>query len=331
MADLARRQHGIVGRKQLFGLGVTKEEIDGRVRLGALHLIHRGVYAVGHTATTMRGRWMAAVLASGDGAVLSHASAAALWGIWGSGTGVTHVTLPRKTRSNAIICRHFGVLPEDEIALVAGIPVTSAARAVLDLAAEKGEASAEAALREMEYLRVYGDVSLPALLARYPRHRGAAPAREALERVRDDPGGRIRSPLEEVFLPFLDGHGIPRPRLNAWLTVGEHRYQVDCLWPEARLIGELDGFKSHGTKRAFGKDRKRDRRLGAAGYHVVRITEDQLLDEPSEVAADLRVLLATPPMTPPSIADLPVVRDRGRRLTTRRTTVRDNVRASWQP
>jgi hypothetical protein len=320
MADLARRQHGIVGRKQLFGLGVTKEEIDGRVRLGALHLIHRGVYAVGHTAITMRGRWMAAVLASGGGAVLSHASATALWGIWGSGTGLTHVTLPRKTRSNAIICRHFGVLPGDEIALVAGIPVTSAARAVLDLAAEKGEASAEAALREMEYLGIYGAVSLPVLLDRYPRHRGTSIVEACLEQLRDNPGGRIRSPLEEVFLPFLDGHGIPRPRLNAWLTVEEQRYQVDCLWPEARLVGELDGFKSHGTKRAFRKDRKRDRRLGAAGYHVVRITEDQLLDEPTELAADLASLLnpsASAPVTVTPRED----RDRGR--------LRQSIRATY--
>jgi very-short-patch-repair endonuclease len=236
---------------------------------------------------------MAAVLASGDGAILSHTSATALWGIWGSGAGVTHVILPRKTRSNRSICRHFGELPEDERAVVEGIPVTSAARAVLDLAAEKGEASAEAALREMEYLRIYGAVSLPALLDRYPRHRGTSIVRVCLERLRDDPSGRIRSPLEELFLPFLDAHRIPRPRLNAWLTVGDHRYQVDCLWPDARLIGELDGFKSHRTKRAFRKDRKRDRRLGAHGFHVVRLTEDQLLDEPAELAADLRVLLAT--------------------------------------
>jgi very-short-patch-repair endonuclease len=234
---------------------------------------------------------MAAVLASGDGAVLSHRSATALWRIWGSGTGEIHVTVPRKSRSHRAIRRHFSMLPDDEREVVDGIPVASAARAALDLAADKGEAAAEAALREMEYLGLYGRVSLPALIERYSNHRGTRAAREALERVRDDPGGRIRSTLEEVFLPFLDAQRIPRPRLNAWLAVGEHRYQVDCLWPEARLIGELDGFQAHGTKRAFRKDRKRDRRLGAAGYLVVRITESQLLDEPAEVGADLRTLV----------------------------------------
>jgi predicted transcriptional regulator of viral defense system len=149
----------VVARRQLLRLGVTKEEIDGRVRSGGLHLIHRGVYAVGHTAITRRGRWMAAVLASGDGAVLGHASAAGLWGIWGSGAGEAHVTVPRKTRSQRSIRRHFSVLPEDEREVVDGIPVTSAARAVLDLAGERGAGAAEAALREMEYLGIYGAVS----------------------------------------------------------------------------------------------------------------------------------------------------------------------------
>jgi very-short-patch-repair endonuclease len=293
MAGLARRQHGVVSRRQLLAADVTKEEIDGRVRSGGLHLLHRGVYAVGHDAITQRGRWMAAVLASGDGAVLSHRSATALWGIWGSGAGEVHVTVPRKVRSHGSIRRHFGALPVDEVAVVEGIPVTSAARAVLDLAADKGEAAAEAALREMEYLGIYGPVSLPALLDRHPRHKGTPIIEVCLDRLRDDPGGRVRSPLEEVFLPFLDAHRIPRPRLNAWLTVDDHRYQVDCLWSDACLIGELDGFKSHGTKRAFRKDRKRDRRLGARGFHVVRITEDQVLDEPTELARDLRTLLAS--------------------------------------
>ena len=182
--------------------------------------------------------------------------------------------------------------PSTSVTIVDGIPVTSAARAVLDLAADKGEAAAETALREMEYLGIYGPVSLPALLdapPAPPRRRRSSPV--CLERLRDDPGGRVRSPLEELFLPFLDAHRIPRPRLNAWLSVGEDRFQVDCLWPDARLVGELDGFQSHGTKRAFRADRKRDRRLLAASYRVVRITPDQLTKEPTQVAADLRVSL----------------------------------------
>jgi hypothetical protein len=187
------------------------------------------------------------------------------------------------------------MLPDDERTVLAGIPTTSAARAVLDLAAVKGAGAAESALREMEYLQIYGPVSLPALLGRYPRHRGTPIVRACLARLADDPGGRIRSDLEELFLPFLDAHQIPRPRLNFWLSIDDDRFQVDCFWPDAKLIGELDGFKSHGTKRAFRKDRRRDRRLGARGFHVVRITEDQLLVEASEIARDLRALIYNRP------------------------------------
>jgi very-short-patch-repair endonuclease len=231
---------------------------------------------------------MAAVLASGDEAVLSHRSATALFGIWGSGTGRVHVTVPRKGRSPKAIRRHFSMLPADERTIVDGIPVTSAARAVLDLAAERGEAAAESALREIEYLGIYGEVSLPTLVERYPRHRGAAVVKVCLEKLRDDPGGRLRSDLEERFIAFLDAHRIPRPRLNHWLTIGEDRFQVDCLWPEARLIIELDDLKSHRTRRAFGADRRRDRKLDVAGYRVVRITEGQIRNEPAALASDLQ-------------------------------------------
>jgi Protein of unknown function (DUF559) len=234
---------------------------------------------------------MAAVLASGPEAVLSHRSATALWGIWGSGAGEAHVTVPRKTRSQGSIHRHFGALPVDEVTIRDGIPVTSAARSVLDLAADRGEAAAESALREVEYLGIYGPVSIATLLARHPHHRGASIVARCIKRLEDDPGGRIRSPLEELFLPFLDAHHIPRPRLNPWLSIGDDRFQVDCLWPDARLVGELDGFRSHGTKRAMRADRRRDRRLVAASYRVVRITPDQLATEPAQVAVDLRVSL----------------------------------------
>jgi very-short-patch-repair endonuclease len=247
---------------------------------------------------------MAAVLASGPGAVLSHRSATALWGIWGSGAGEAHVTVPRKSRSQRSIKRHFGALPLDEITTLDGIPVTSAARAVLDLAADKGGPAAESALREMEYLGIYGPLSIPALLDRYPKHRGAARVARCLERLEDDPGGRVRSPLEELFLPFLDAHRIPRPKLNAWLPVGDDRFQVDCFWPEARLIGELDDFGSHGTRRAMGRDRRRDRRLLAATFRVVRITAAQLRAEPTDVAADLLASLAANRATPPPIAEI---------------------------
>lgn len=293
VGEIARRQHGIVARSQLVAAGFAGNTIDLRVRSGRLHTVYPGVYAVGHAAITQRGRWMAAVLASGPGAVLSHRSAAALWGIWGSGTGEIHVTVPRKTRSARSIRRHFSVLPPDECEVNDDIPVTSAARAVLDLAAEKGEAAAERALREMEYLEIRGALSLPVLIARHPRHPGRQLAEVCLERLKEDPNGRIRSGLEESFLPFLDAHRIQRPHLNAWIEVDDDRFQVDCLWTDAHLIRELDDFHTHGSLRSFRGDRRRDRRFGAAGYQVVRITRDQIRDEPDDVAVDLQTTLAS--------------------------------------
>jgi hypothetical protein len=291
LAKIAKRQHGVVARKQVEEAGLSSRTIERWVGKGRLHRIHPGVYALGHDAITVRGRWMAAVLASGPGAVLSHRSATALWSIWGSGAGEIHVTVPRKSRSQLAIQRHFSALPSDEVTTHDGIPVTSAARAVLDLAADKGEAAAESALREMEYLQIYGPVSVPSLLRRHPYHRGSTLVARCLERLEEDPGGRLRSPLEELFLPFLDAHQIPRPRLNPCLSVGDERFQVDCLWPEARLIGELDGFQAHGTRAAMGRDRRRDRRLLAQSYWVVRITEAHLTQEPLALVADLRGLL----------------------------------------
>jgi very-short-patch-repair endonuclease len=293
IAELAGRQHGVVGRRQLLGLGLAPNAIDRRGGVGHLHAIHPGVYAVGHLALTARARWMAAVLASGPGAVLSHRTAAALWGIRDPGSGKIDVTVARKSRSTDSIRRHFGRLPDDECTVEDGIPVTSPMRTVLDLATVAKPHSVEAALREAEYLQLRDRVSLPALLARYPRHRGARSVRAALERRDQDPGGRFRSPLEELFLPFLDLHRLPRPRLNAAVHIPasrhapERRYEVDCLWPEQRHIVELDGFESHGHRQAFEDDKTRDRRLIAHGYAVTRVTQRQLLGEEGALAADL--------------------------------------------
>jgi hypothetical protein len=296
-ANLARRQHGVVSRRQLERLGFGTRAIEHRMKAGRLYPVQRGVYAVGHLALTLRSRWMAAVLASGPEAVLSHRTAAALWGIRDPGSGRIDVTAPRKTRSTERICRHFAELPNDERAVLDGIPVTAVNRTLLDLATVAKPHSVEAALREAEYLQLRDRLSLPALLARYPRHRGARSIRAALERRQKDPGGRIRSPLEELFLPFLDRHGLPRPRVNAGVHVPatphepERRYEVDCLWEDQTLIVELDGFESHRSRTAFESDRERDRRLTSLGYRVTRITKRQLLGSQAALAADLHHLL----------------------------------------
>jgi very-short-patch-repair endonuclease len=280
----------------MIALGLGEEAIDGRIQRGSLHRLHPGTYAVGHHALSRESYWMAAVLASGPGAVLSHHSAAALWGIR-SYSGRVEVTIPRKSRSTGLIRRHFSVLPVDEVTVHDGIPVTTVPRTLFDLAATETPQAIESALRESEYLRLYDKLSLPRLLERYPGRHGSATIRTCLAHRRETPG-RIRPGLEERFLAFVDRHHLSRPRFNTLVEAGPKTYEVDCLWRDAKAIVELDGWEGHGTRTAFREDRARDRRLRVAGYSVTRLAWAQLDDEPEEVAADLRVLLsAASPLT----------------------------------
>jgi hypothetical protein len=236
IAELAEGQHGVVARRQLLALGVGEEAIEVRLRVGRLHRLHRGVYSVGYRVVSREARWMAAVLFAGPGAVLSHRSAAALWGMREPSSRAIEVTTPRKSRSRGSIQRHFAVLPADEVTERRGIPVTTVPRTLFDLAAVSSADVVEHALRESEYLRLHGRLSLPDLLARYPGRRGAPTVRECLRRRRDLPAGRARSWLEVEFLPLLRRNGLPRPRLNVWLQVRGKSIQVDCLWPGAVVI-----------------------------------------------------------------------------------------------
>jgi len=237
---------------------------------------------------------MAAVLASGPEAVLSHWSAAALWMIRPNSRTRVDVTVPHRSRSSDRIRRHISQLPGDERTLEEGIPVTTVPRTILDLAATESTDVVENLLRESEYRRLSDRLSLPDLIERYPGRRGIRKVSLALERLEEEPEGRKRSRLEERFAPFLRRHTLPIPRFNDWIVLGARRFQVDCHWPEIREIVELDGWQGHGTKTAFREDRARDRRLTAAGYSVTHITWNQLDDEPAAIAADLRVLLSKP-------------------------------------
>jgi len=291
VAELAERQHGVVARAQLIALGLGRDEIGRRMRAGRLHRLHCGVYAVGHRALTQRSRWTAAVLACGPDAVLSHWSAAALWGIRSNRGGPIDITAPRKTRSREAIRRHRMLLPADEVTVRDGIPVASAPRTIFDLASVSSPQTLESALRQCEYLRLYDPLSLGDLVRRYPGHRGVRTARMALTGL-EESTGEIEEGLEERFLAFLDRYGLLRPDFNVWLEAEGHRYKVDCLWPAQRLIVELDSWQGHGTRSSFQSDKSRDRRLLRAGYRTTRITWAQLRDEPTAIAADLRALLA---------------------------------------
>jgi Protein of unknown function (DUF559) len=177
-------------------------------------------------------------------------------------------------------------LPADERAVVDGIPVTSAPRTLLDLTIVVSKRQLERALNEAEVLGLTDRLSLPDLLERYPRRRGSVVLRALLS---DDPamGGVTRSELEERFVSLLDRCGIPRPRLNADLSVRGRFFVVDCLWIDERLIVELDGRAVHGTSQAFEADRERDRLLLTEGWRVMRVTWRQLRDQGATIAADL--------------------------------------------
>lgn len=275
----------------MINRGWSEGAIDKRIHSGRFHRLHAGVYAVGHRLIPKQGHWMAAVLASGPGAVLSHQTAAALWDLRGYSGGAIHVTLPHKSTSSKWIKRHHAALPPDEVARELGIPATSVHRTIFDLAPGEDTDAIVAMIREAEYRNRYDRLSLPHLLERHPAKRGSRKVRAALERLKSEPPGRKRKGLEERFAPFLRRHRLPLPRFNDWIYLGDKRYCVDCHWPGTGQIVELDGWQGHSTRSAFRSDRERDRRLRVAGYSVTHLTWAQLDDEPEAIASDLRVLL----------------------------------------
>jgi very-short-patch-repair endonuclease len=291
VAELAGGQHGVVSRSQLCALGLGHGAIDDRMLHGTLHAIHRGVFAVGHERLTREGRWMAAVLAAGPGAVLSHRSAAALWGIRQSTRSATEVIAPRRCRRPGIEAHHV-VLAPDEVTVHDGIPVTNPARTLFDLAAVVTEHQLRHALNEAEIRRLSSPLSLDALIARHPSRRGTRALRRALEHQRQTGETVIRSVLETAFLDFADRYGLRRPRMNEPLGP----YKPDALWPEQRLIVELDSYAIHVTRQTFESDRARDRELALAGYTVLRITWRQLTTDADALAQQLSAIpgLATP-------------------------------------
>jgi len=290
IADLASRQHGLVARRQLFSMGLGRGAIDWRIRTGRLHPVHRGVYMVGHRAKTANAWWMAAVLAGGDDAVLSHRSAAALHRIRQWARPSDDVTVPRALHRRGRIVWHRAALPDDEVTMTDGIPVTTPVRTIFDLAALLDRRQVERAMHEAEVRQLLDALSLRDLLARHPSARGAGTI-EAILASKDCAFAYTRNDFEELFHSFLVDRGFPIPRFNVRIWLANRWIEADAVWDEERVIAELDGRAVHNSDRNFDGDRARDRRLQAIGWRVARITWRQLNDEPEEVEADLRDLL----------------------------------------
>lgn len=274
---------------QLLGLGLSPRQISYLLSCGQLHRLHRGVYALGHRNLTQQGRWMAAVLAAGPRAVLSHVSAGIHWLLLTPASLLPHVTVPHKGRRRPGIRHHVAALRADEVTARDGIPVTTVARTLLDLAAVLDPHRLERAVAEAEYRRYADSPSLLELIERYPGRRGVARLKATIA-SRKPQLGITRSRLEQRFLRFLDRRRLERPELNAPLELADGFISVDCLWRRQRVALELDGRAAHLRASTWEADRRRDRRLLGAGWRPVRITARQLRAEPDEVARDLRAL-----------------------------------------
>jgi len=284
VARIASRQHGVVTAEQLREVGIDKSAVSRRVRAGRLHRLHRGVYAVGHCAPNLHQRWMAAVLACGEGAILSHHSAAALWKLLRPIEGPIHISVPttngRATQRGICLHRCPSLFTPEEpspspsyldqeggrgrrlITHRDRIPVTTIQRTIDDL-----------------------DGTVPPYLLRRARRQAELKG----VHLEGTEGRRLRSDLEEDFFALVHRHHLPLPETNVKLG----RHEVDFLWRSHRLVVEIDSFAYHRGSINFENDHARDLDLRQLGFTVLRFSERQLAEEPARVVADLARALGT--------------------------------------
>jgi very-short-patch-repair endonuclease len=284
---LATRQHGVITRRQLVELGLKRGAIDNRVNARRLHPVHRGVYAYGHRRLGQRGIWMAAVLASGRDAVLSYRSAAALWGLIRSRWSLVDVTSVHGRPGRADIRLHRSKVEDNERTVESGIPVTSVARTLLDLAEVVDESRLRRAFEEADRLKLLRMAQMERVCAQAGRRKGLSALRRLIDDAREP--ATTRSPLENRFVEFYREHlsDLPEPQTN--VSILDH--EVDAYWPPQRLVVEMDSWEFHSHRAAFESDRKRDTAMQAAGYRVIRLTHRRLEEEGPTVAIQLRKLL----------------------------------------
>ncbi|HUE25315.1 MAG TPA: type IV toxin-antitoxin system AbiEi family antitoxin domain-containing protein [Solirubrobacteraceae bacterium] len=282
IAEIASRQRGYVTRRQLLDAGLGSKAIDYRIKIGRLIPVHTGVYAVGHLPTLPQDRAVGALLACGKGAVLSHGSAASLWGVfrrWEMPFEVTARTVHRR----AGIRVHRAALVRADITTQLGVRVTSPAHTVLDIAPRVTDKTLARAVNELRIARHLVIEELDELLERCPRHPGA---RRLIPFVATADNA-TRSKFERDFLTFAERFGLPRPHINVWLAGRE----VDAYFAEERVIVELDGYEFHSSKDTFRSDRDHDAEALALDILTVRITLDRLEASPEKEAERLHRIL----------------------------------------
>jgi predicted transcriptional regulator of viral defense system/very-short-patch-repair endonuclease len=286
-AALAAKQHAVIDLEQLRVLGLGARAVQLRAGKGRLHRIYHRVYSlVPHQLLTQKGRWMAAVLACGPGAVLSHRCAAALHGLLQTNQLKIDVTVPgRSCRAHAGLDIHRSTtLTPTDVTTVDGIPSTTVARTTLDIAGVLPRRRLERALDQSEILEVFDYASLSDQIERNSKRPGAALLRTVLHEHRIGETATW-SELEEAFFAICRSAGVPQPQVNQQLVLpdDEPAIRPDFLWRQPLLIVETDGHKTHRTRYAFESDRRKDQRLTVAGIPHFRTTRRQVFSNPREV------------------------------------------------
>ena len=276
--ELARSQHGVLTREQLRELGFSREAIQHRLRQGRLHPLARGVYLVGWPQLTRERRWMAAVLACGKGAALSHRSAAALWEIADELPGRIDISVRRRfeSRRAGLKVRSRPSLSAADIGEHRGIPLTSAVQTLVDLATELSEGRLERAVNEADKHDLVDPEALRAALTQ----RTGEPGVKALAKLLDKRTFRLSDQeLERLFRPIAATAGVPVELTKAWVN----GFEVDFYWPRLGLVVETDGLRYHRTPAEQARDRLRDQTHTAAGLAQLRFTHYQVKYEPEHV------------------------------------------------
>ena len=288
LADLARRSHGVVTRRELLAAGITAKEIERRLKTGALIAVFRGVYRVGHTAPSVEAHYLAAVKACGDGALLSGRAAAYLLGLLKGRAPSAEVTAGTARVVKGVKTRRA----RRQAAIWGGVPVTTPAQTLVDLAAVLDAAKLARACHEAGVRHRTTPRQVEAVLARHPNSPGSGRLRAVLR-------GEVHvtlSRLEARFVELLRSQDLALPKTNR--AVAERR--VDCRWPDLNLTVELDSYRYHSSRHAWEQDRRREREAYARGDELRRYTYGDVFESPALMLAELRALLRPAPSALPS-------------------------------
>jgi hypothetical protein len=294
IAQVVAGQNGVIDLGQLEELGLGGRGVRHRVAAGRLHRIHPAVYAVGHPGLSVDGRRMAAVLACAEGAVLSHRSAAAAWGMLNGDGRRFDLVAPGRSGGRVgdpktMHLHRTRCLGPADVTELRGVPITTVARTLIDLAGGASARIVQRAVHEAEVARLLDVAAVQTAIARNPGRRGIRALRAALGISVPDP---TNGEFAAAFLALCVDHALPTPRLGCHVDGGDRLYEVDALFPGERLIVELDGHRVHGTARSFQTDRRRDSVLAAQDFQTLRYTWHRVHQEAAGVAAELRRVLA---------------------------------------